>query len=167
MTNIPGEAVLADTEFPGWVIDQTRDIGGMGGAGEPAINLGAQTFVLYLAPTNGVIFDQVRISHEGVTPGGINQVEFDIYRVPKGVTIAAGLVAANRIAEQIKALGSAVAELEFDFKTSLVSRRFSQGDRLVLQAASLLDQSSSSSSAVDQTLIAEVSVSILGRLKIG
>lgn len=182
MTNFPGEAVLLETEYPGWWIDQSRILGSMGGSGEPDINGSAQAFILYMAARDGILFDQVRVHYDAVgpdttessssssasgTPGDIgdNEVLVDLYIIPKNTKLADGQVAANKIATQLSLVSRNPELAAFDLKTSLVKRRMSQGDRLVVVFNSTADIASSSSSPdlFADTTITNVTVSSLGR----
>ncbi len=185
MTNRPGETVLAVTEFPSWVIDQTRELGSMGADNtEPNINAGYQDFLMYLCPKDGLYIDQCIVAHDGVGPltnssssedvgdVGENTVEVQAFMVPRGVSYEEAFANPGdfRLANRIQITSHNPGFSAFDFATGptpAVKRRMRRGDRFVIRIGSTVDQSSSSSSAVGFTTIANVSVSILGHTQQG
>ena len=173
MTNKPGEALLAVTQFPSWVLDQTLDLGSLGGVGEPDINEADQSFVVYLCPRDGLFIDHCIISHDGMGVSGneADTIELSVYRVPKETTIAAAIAAPTDflLAAPITISAVGAGFIEFDFTAgTAITRRLLRGDRFVLVIGSIVDQgSSSSSSSPSQTTLANVSVSVRGHTQQG
>ena len=168
-------------EFSDHIIQETKDIGDLGGSGQPDINASQQPFTLYQAIKEASI-DHVDVSHEGIAQEESvssssdlieHIVRFSLYRIPT-LTRISQRTASMKIAADIDVSVNAPSNLRFvltEFDSSITinnATRFSRGDRLVLGIDSTIGLEttgggSSSSSELAATSLAGVVAAILGR----